>query len=61
MQVTNEFQNRLEEMLEKEFESKVEQMLTCETHQHSYLKGYIKALREVGEMCKQIASQIHGA
>lgn len=60
MQIDNEFRRRLEEMLEKEFNERVQQIITCETHRHNYLKAYIAALREVGEWCKIISNQIQG-
>lgn len=61
MLADSEFQRRLEEMLDKEFQDKAESLTHRLGHSdYHYRCGYIAALREVGEMCRQVVRSLHG-
>ena len=57
-----EFQRKLEGLLEKDFVEKREAVLNkIHADETNYLRGYLAAIREVGEMCKRVAKELYGA
>lgn len=58
-----EFQRNLEELLDKEYSEKLRHLAdtaASDFADYKYRCGYLKAIQEVGEMCKRVAIELYG-
>lgn len=63
MSFNNDFRSRLEALLEKQFQDKLESLISrrfISLDQVTEIQGAIREIREVGAMCKRVSSEING-